>query len=347
MGIEMLPRTIELRNESGEIHLLVVDQRALPQELCFLRITRCSEVVSAIKQLAVRGAPALGIAGAGALLLFVMREMGEVDNQTFAERITNKVDEISRVRPTAVNLRWGLDRVCGHALAVYQETGDLDSTVRKMFDFVKSMEQHDEENNRMIGENGAKLLVPQCRVLTHCNAGSLATVFYGTALGVVYSALGKGGIDRVYVDETRPVNQGARLTIWELSRVGIPTTLICDNMAASVMAAGKVDVVIVGADRVCSNGDVANKIGTYGLALLARHHGIPFYVAAPLSSFDMSLASGNQVVIEQRDPAEVTSICLEGVDVYNPAFDITPACYITAIMTEKGVFQPDALGGLF
>lgn len=180
-------------------------------------------------------------------------------------------------------------------------------------------------------------------MLTHCNAGSLATAFYGTALGVVYAAAEQGKIERVYADETRPVGQGARLTSWELARAGVPCTLVCDNMAASLMAKGEVDAVIVGADRIAANGDAANKIGTYGVAVLARHHGVPFYVAAPTSTIDPAIADGSGIPIEERDASEVLPVAIEGVDVWNPAFDVTPAGLITRIVTERGAFEPDKL----
>ena len=191
-----------------------------------------------------------------------------------------------------------------------------------------------------MGAFGAELLSPGTRLLTHCNAGSLATSFFGTALGVVYAAAQQGKIARVYADETRPLGQGARLTSWELAQAGVPVTLICDNMAASLMAAGKVDAVVVGADRITRNGDVANKIGTYGVAVLARHHGIPFYVAAPSSTVDLSLKEGSQIPIEQRGADEVLPRPIPGVQVWNPAFDVTPAELVTAIITERGVFAP-------
>lgn len=347
VGVETLPRTIELQDDAGRMSLSIIDQRALPEDLRFLRLTASSDVARAIQELAVRGAPAIGIAGAAALTLFVHEEKEETDFDSFVALIKDKADELARTRPTAVNLRWGLDRVCDHALSVHRDTLSLDATARSMFNLVKVMEQEDEAVNRMIGAQGAQVLPAKCRILTHCNAGSLATVFYGTALGIVYTAFEEGKVERVYASETRPVNQGARLTTWELARAGVPVTLICDSMAASVMAAGRVDAILVGADRVCANGDIANKIGTYGLAVLARHHGIPFYVAAPLSSFDLSLASGAEVIIEERDPAEVASCIPNGVEVYNPAFDITPSGLITAIISEKGIHRPDALSDVF
>lgn len=209
-----------------------------------------------------------------------------------------------------------------------------------LFDEVLRIEREDEKVNRAIGAAGAALVPEHARILTHCNAGSLATVFFGTALGVVYAAAEQGKVERVFADETRPVGQGARLTSWELSRAGVPVTVICDNMAASLMGKGMVDFVVVGADRITANGDVANKIGTYGVAVLAHHHSIPFYVAAPASTFDVSLPDGSAIPIEERDPSEVLPQPIDGVDVYNPAFDVTPAELISGIITEFGVFPP-------
>ena len=202
------------------------------------------------------------------------------------------------------------------------------------------IEREDEKVNRAIGAAGAALVPEHARILTHCNAGSLATVFFGTALGVVYAAAEQGKVERVFADETRPVGQGARLTSWELSRAGVPVTVICDNMAASLMGKGMIDFVVVGADRIAANGDVANKIGTYGVAVLAHHHSIPFYVAAPASTFDVSLPDGSAIPIEERYPSEVLPQPIDGVDVYNPAFDVTPAELISGIITEFGVFPP-------
>ena len=246
-------------------------------------------------------------------------------------------------RPTAVNLAWGVDRAM-RIVADLQVAGEGPVAVAEaLFSLCQGMIAEDEAVNRAIGRNGAALLPPGCTVLTHCNAGSLATAFYGTALGVVYAAAEEGKLRRVYADETRPVGQGARLTVWELSHAGVPVTLICDNMAASVMGAGKVDAVVVGADRIAANGDVANKIGTLGVAVLARHFGIPFYIAAPRSTIDTGTATGSDIVIVQRDSAEVLPRPIEGVEVENPAFDVTPAELVSAIITETGVFRPAQL----
>lgn len=350
--LERLPKSVDLmRSGSGGVEFIYLDERLLPCEECFVTTSDWQAVVDAIKTLAVRGAPAIGIAGAAALVLWAYDEgvadaAGHgcsLDAERFAEALRPVAQEVSSARPTAVNLMWAVSRVSALVELLAKEGVPSSGIAERMYEEVRRMEEQDIASNRAIGESGAELLASGSTVLTHCNAGSLGTVLYGTALSVVYSAAEQGKIDRVYADETRPVGQGARLTTWELARVGIPTTLICDNMAASLMAQGKIDAVIVGADRITANGDVANKIGTYGVAVLAKHHGIPFYVAAPWSTIDLSLEKGDQIPIEQRDPSEVLPQPIEGVAVYNPAFDVTPADLITAIITDKGVFAPNEL----
>ena len=332
LHMENLPRTLELRKRDGRLILTYVDQRLLPGDLVQIETSDWMQVVDAIKTLAVRGAPAIGVAGAAALALWV-------DGADSLEGLPEAAECIASARPTAVNLRWGVERL-RDALA---GCTDLSIAVDASYDVVKGMEAEDESCNRAIGVQGAMLLPERAHVLTHCNAGSLATVFYGTALGVVYAAAEQGKIGRVYADETRPVGQGARLTSWELARAGVPVTLICDSMAAVLMAAGSIDAVIVGADRIASNGDVANKIGTYSVADLAHDHGIPFYVAAPTSTIEMTIEDAREIVIEQRDPSEVLPEPIPGVDVWNPAFDVTPEHLITKIITERGVFTPREL----
>ncbi len=378
LHLENLPRSVELeRAGDGRAQFAFIDERKLPGELAFVRTDDWRCVVDAVKTLAVRGAPAIGVAGAAAVALWACNE-GARDatghgcieaTPRFFEHMEEVAEEIASARPTAVNLAWAVRRMervahevagaggcadSANALAA-EGGGDVGGTEEAasvfpyriadaLIDEVKLMEREDEAANRAIGAAGAHIL-PQreggLRILTHCNAGSLGTVFFGTALGIVYSAAEQGKVARVYADETRPVGQGARLTTWELSRVGIPVTLICDNMAASLMAAGKVDAVIVGADRIAANGDVANKIGTYGVAVAARHHGIPFYVAAPAVTVDAACVSGASIPIEQRAACEVLPNPIEGVEVWNPAFDVTPAELITAIVTEKGIFRPE------
>lgn len=329
LHLERLPRSVELvRDEAGPA-LRYVDERFLPGELRICETRDWQAVVDAVKCLAVRGAPAIGVAGAAAMALWA--QYGPGDRDDVAERIAS-------ARPTAVNLRWAVNR------ALREAEGLSDDTLAAgLYELAKHMESEDEAVNRAIGRNGAELLDCGTRILTHCNAGSLATCYFGTALGVVYTAAAQGKVERVYADETRPVGQGARLTTWELAQAGVPVTLVCDNMAASLMAAGKVDAVIVGADRIARNGDAANKIGTYGVAVLAHEHGIPFYVAAPFSTVDASLPDGSGIVIEQRASSEVLPDPIPGVDVWNPAFDVTPARYITKIVTENGAFPPEEL----
>lgn len=332
LHLENLPKTLEIGSDSDGIYLDYIDTRLLPGELRIERTRDWRQVVAAIKTLALRGAPALGIAGASALALWA----GSVES---LDQLPSVAEKIATARPTAVNLRWAVDR----ALSEIDGESDARAAAGRLLELVDRMQKEDESANRAIGGHGAALLKPASRVLTHCNAGSLAVYFYGTALGVVYAAAEHGKVERVYADETRPVGQGARLTAWELARAGVPTTVICDNMAASLMASGQVDAVVVGADRIARNGDVANKIGTYGLAVLAHEHGIPFYVAAPTSTIDPKLADGNGIVIEQRAASEVLPEPIEGVSVWSPAFDVTPARYVTRIITENGVFEPGAL----
>lgn len=293
----------------------LVDQRKLPEELCVLEARTADEVCEAIRTLAVRGAPALGLAGA----------MGVALARRRGEDVADAAARLVACRPTAVNLRWGVER----ALASEDPAAEAEAMVKE-----------DLDANRRLGALGADLLPPGARVLTHCNAGGLACAGYGTALGVVRAAHEAGKGPRVWVDETRPVLQGSRLTAWELSRLGIPATVVVDSAAGSLMARGEVDCVVVGADRVAANGDVANKIGTYSLAVLARHHGLPFYVAAPVSTIDLACLDGGSIPVEERPPEEVTAFAPPGVAVANPAFDVTPAALVTAIVTDRGVARP-------
>ncbi len=348
MGVERLPKTIEILNGGRTVR--IVDQTLLPQELRMVDVGMWEQMVDCIKRLAVRGAPALGIAGAGALSVFATREAELLSKRAqeggvhgidaFLTAIDTVAEQVAAARPTAVNLSWGAERARAAAHRAAESGGDAPRIAEAIAAEAQAIRDEDEASCRAIGAFGAPLLEEGSRVLTHCNAGSLATAFFGTALGVVYAAHEQGRIARVYADETRPVGQGARLTAWELGRADVPVTLICDNMAASLMAAGEIDAVVVGADRICANGDTANKIGTYGVAVLAAHHGIPFYVAAPFSTIDASLAEGSLIPIEHRDPSEVTACIPEGADVYNPAFDVTPAPLISGIITDRGVFRP-------
>lgn len=349
LRLENLPRTIELvRADDGAAELVYVDQRLLPGELAFARTRDWRAVVGAVRSLAVRGAPAIGAAGAAAVALWAQeradpRACSDADASPYLAELDRVCAQVASVRPTAVNLSWGVERMRRAARGRVLSGSSVEEVAAALFDAVKALEADDEAANRAIGAHGAALLPKDARILTHCNAGSLATVFFGTALGIVYAAAAQGKVARVYADETRPVGQGARLTCWELAQTGIPVTLICDNMAASLMAKGEVDAVVVGADRIAANGDVANKIGTYGLAVLARRHGVPFYVAAPASTVDKVLSEGSQIPIEERDAAEVLPHPIAGVEVWNPAFDVTPAALISRIVTEGGAFAPGDL----
>jgi methylthioribose-1-phosphate isomerase len=324
--------------------LALIDQTRLPLELLEIRCPDVAAVGEAIRMLRVRGAPAIGIAAAYGLCLGLKEVATSGDEAAFFERLNEVCDYLSGSRPTAVNLFWALERM---RRAAADRRGRY-TTGRIWSELVQEARRiHDEDRAmcRAIGRHGAALLQDGQAVLTHCNAGGLATSEYGTALSVLFTAWDNGKRLQVYVDETRPLLQGARLTTWELSRHGIPTTLICDSMAAQVMREGRVQSVITGADRIAANGDTANKIGTYGLAVLAAAHQIPFYVAAPSSTFDLSLADGRAIPIEERGADEITcglgrQIAPDGVDVYNPAFDVTPAALIAAIITERGLIRP-------
>jgi methylthioribose-1-phosphate isomerase len=320
-----------LRFAKGALEIL--DQTRLPGEEVWLRLTTPEQVIEAISSLRVRGAPAIGVAGAYALVLAAGGAPGD------AAAVRAAAPAIAAARPTAVNLRWAVERMLKRIEAAPH--APLDS-LRKEADAIRD---EDERNCRSIGRHGAALLGAKCNVLTHCNAGSLATAGYGTALGVVYAAVEAGKRVAVFADETRPLLQGARLTAWELSRAGIDVTLLADAAAGSLLRTGRIDAVIVGADRIAANGDVANKIGTYPLAVLARTHGVPFYVAAPRSTFDLACPDGSGIPIEERAAAELTrgfgaSTAPDGVSVYAPAFDVTPAALVTALVTEVGVIRP-------
>lgn len=467
LTLEKLPRTITVELESGVPEVVMVDQRLLPDELVYLRTSDWRTAIDAVKTLAVRGAPALGVAGAAVVMLraFEFVAANEADTQAAAccqtpsddvyaclmcqrgpkgiaegEGAQNGLETLAtsdnasgdsapatacetamhaliaeasgsalsaasampttpaaatpptepaasavavppvrtftcealdahrtfvlderafdpelfamalefagnlakNARPTAVNLGWGVDRALAVAREALGQGHGSEAVAQALYQATQSLIVEDEAVNRAIGANGAAHLRELAErkggpltVLTHCNAGSLATAFYGTALGVIYAAAEEGLIERVYADETRPVGQGARLTSWELAQAGVPVTLICDNMAASVMAQGRIDAVVVGADRITANGDAANKIGTLGVAVLAHHFGVPLFVAAPTSTIDQSMATGAEIPIEERAAAEVLPQPIAGVEVYNPSFDVTPAELITAIITER------------
>ena len=326
-----------------EGHLELIDQTLLPVELKYIECRDAASVWEAIHALRVRGAPAIGIAAAYGVCVG-LQDVLATDEKRFFERLEEVTGYLASSRPTAVNLFWALERMKRTALGRRGRCGPPEIGVA-LLEEARAIHEEDRRMCRAIGRHGAALLGDGWGVLTHCNAGGLATADYGTALAVIFAAVESGKRIAVYADETRPLLQGARLTAWELSERGIDVTLICDNMAAQVMREGRVQAVITGADRIAANGDTANKIGTYGVALLAQAHGIPFYVAAPSSTFDLSLSSGDAIPIEQRDPREVThgfgrQTAPEGVKVYNPAFDVTPAGLVRAIICERGVIEP-------
>jgi methylthioribose-1-phosphate isomerase len=401
MAIEdSIPRTLwwQVDETTGMPAVYMIDQSRLPLVGDVLVCSGYEGVVAAITGMAVRGAPALGVASAFGIALWASNQ---VDPMTPVDEFLAELDTvaaaITATRPTAVNLSWGAERM--KALARDNAHLPLAELRDLLVTEAQAIAEEDEARNRAIGRFGAALLPDEAHVLTHCNAGSLATAFFGTALGVIFTAHEQGKIAGVWVDETRPVLQGSRLTAWELKMAGVPFQLITDSMAASVMRNGWVDAVIVGADRIAANGDTANKIGTYGLAVLCKEHGIPFYVAAPTSTVDLTLESGDGIVIEERDPREVLGFAFSGVieaanptetaaldmltaddvwivpitkghameisrkggayqvdgwarlappdtEVYNPAFDVTPAAYITAIITECGVVKADYVESL-
>jgi methylthioribose-1-phosphate isomerase len=318
--------------------VVMIDQRLLPGEEVYLRCRNHREVAAAIRDMAIRGAPAIGVAAALGIALGVMRSTAEGD--ALRRELDQICEDLRVTRPTAVNLFWAIERM---RRRFEKEAAGGGAALREaLLAEAQDIRSEDIASCRALGEFGATLVPEQARVLTHCNAGALATAGYGTALGVIRSAARQGKVKGVFADETRPYLQGARLTAWELLHDGIPTTLIADNMAGHMMATGQVDLVVVGADRIAANGDVANKIGTYSLAVLAKENGVPFYVAAPVSTFDLGTASGAQIPIEERAAEEVTHhggrrLAPEGVSVRNPAFDVTPARYVTAIICERGI----------
>ncbi|HWT83220.1 MAG TPA: S-methyl-5-thioribose-1-phosphate isomerase [Candidatus Methylomirabilis sp.] len=325
---------------SGTIRL--IDQTRLPTEEVYIECLTIEDVADAIRTMRVRGAPAIGVT-AGMGLALGAQTIRRENLKEFYEELDRMGSFLMGTRPTAVNLAWAVRRLLG----VVRKSRDLSMPEIKaaLISEARTMQEEDIRINRAMGQHGQSLVPNPARVLTHCNAGGLATAGYGTAVGVIRAAAAAGKKIMVWVDETRPLLQGARLTAWELGRAGIPATLITDSMAAHFMGRGQVDLAVVGADRIARNGDVANKIGTYGVALLARAHGIPFYVAAPISTLDLSLTEGSQIPIEERMPAEVTHIggrqmAPAGIRVANPAFDVTPASLVDAIITERGIARP-------
>ena len=319
----------------------IIDQRALPESEISRDLDTADAVADAIRTLQVRGAPLIGIAAAMGLVA-ATRDQQQLPRADFLSRLKQFATLLGRARPTAVNLRWALDRM----LRVAESTSGESATVwKRLRAEADAIWDEDREMCRRIGECGLAVLRDGANVLTHCNTGALATGGIGTALAPIYLAHEQGRRVHVYIDETRPLLQGSRLTAWELMRAGVPCTLITDGAAATLMQQSKVDIVLVGADRICANGDFANKIGTYGLAVLAHHHGVPFYCAAPWSTVDVTLASGDLIPIEQRATTEVTvvagrPIAPDGVAVLNPAFDVTPAQFVRGFFTDRGIVQP-------
>jgi methylthioribose-1-phosphate isomerase len=341
----MLP-TIARENDT----VVMIDQRKLPAEEVYVRCKTAPEVARAIKTMVIRGAPAIGVAAAMGIAIG-MRTSGATGTQKFATQFYRICELMAATRPTAVNLFWAIERM-KLSFAAAAEAGESVDQIKDRLD-LESQAIHDEDvaSCRAIGAFGAEVVPSDATILTHCNAGALATAGYGTALGVIRGAVAAGKRVTVLADETRPMLQGARLTAWELLRDGIETTVITDNMAGAIMHTGHIDLVVVGADRIAANGDTANKIGTYTVAVLAREHGIPFYVAAPLSTIDLDTPDGSRIPIEQRHAREVTHVrgsqlTPAGALIRNPAFDITPHRFIAGIITERGIVRPPYIESL-
>ena len=326
-----------------EDKIVLLDQTRLPDDIKFVELVTVEEVFWSIRNMLVRGAPAIGITAAYGLYLGMLAAFKESENANLDAKLQQYVHYLNSSRPTAVNLEWALRRM---SRRWELERGIPDKEkLSALLEEAIAIDREDEAANRTIGEHLAALITDGMGVLTHCNAGALATSRYGTALSGFYIAKERGVNFKVFADETRPVLQGARLTAWELQQAGIDVTLICDNMAATVMSQGKIQAVMVGADRIAANGDTANKIGTYSVAVLAHHFGIPFYVAAPTSTVDLGIDNGQQIPIEERAAEEITTfngrkVAPDNIAVFNPAFDVTPHELITAIVTENGVFYP-------
>ena len=322
----------------------MVDQTLLPYEFKYVNITGGQQMFDAIKNMIVRGAPAIGVAGAHGVVLFAQElEKENLSRDEFLNKLLDKADYITTSRPTAVNLMWAVEK---QKEVIKNSKSDIKGIIEELKQNAIKLEDEDIAINKKIGDYGAAVVPKGASILTHCNAGALATVGYGTALGVVRSAFANDPTIQVFADETRPRQQGARITTFELTMDGIPTTLITDGMCSYFMKKGMINMVVVGADRIAANGDTANKIGTYTVAIAAKYHNIPFYVAAPLSTIDVNIKTGDEIVIEERSHEEVTHIngkiiCAPDVNVINPGFDVTPNELITGIITEKGILRPD------
>jgi methylthioribose-1-phosphate isomerase len=344
----MLP-TIDWQGDT----VVMIDQRKLPSAEVYVTCKTASEVAKAIKTMVIRGAPAIGVAASMGIAL-AMRKSKATGTKQFTTEFQKTCDLMAGTRPTAVNLFWAIDRMKRAFAEAAQAGGSVTEIAQRLESEARRIHDEDIASCRSMGEHGATLVPGAATILTHCNAGALATAGYGTALGVIRAAVAQGKKIAVLADETRPFLQGARLTAWELVKDGIDTTVITDNMSAAIMRQGQVDLVVVGADRIAANGDVANKVGTYALAVLAKEHGIPFYVAAPISTVDLNTPDGSRIPIEERHEREVTHIGSTrltpvGTRVRNPAFDVTPARYVTAIVTDRGIARPpyeESLAGL-
>ena len=340
MAFESKIKTIEWVDNKSRM----IDQTILPYEFKTVDISTAEEMYYAIKDMIVRGAPAIGIAGAhGVSLAAIELSKTETDKNIFLKKLQEKADYLKSSRPTAVNLMWAVDKQMRLALEI---NGSIETIANALIENGIKLENEDIEINKKMGDYGAEVVPKGATILTHCNAGALATVGYGTALGVIRSAYAKDPTIKVFADETRPRQQGARLTTWELTQDGIPTTLITDGMCSYFMSKGMIQMVVVGADRIAANGDTANKIGTYTVAIAAKYHNVPFYIAAPLSTIDTSIKSGKEIPIEERSHEEVTHIngdwiCAKDVNIINPGFDVTPHELITGIITEKGILKPN------
>jgi methylthioribose-1-phosphate isomerase len=335
----MLP-TIARENDA----VVMIDQRKLPAQEVYVRCKTASEVARAIRTMVIRGAPAIGVAAALGIALG-MRRSATPGTQKFAAEFSKTCELMAATRPTAVNLFWAIDRMKRAFSEAIQSGASVDQIKDRLDAEAQAIHDEDVASCRMMGAFGAEVVPADAKILTHCNAGALATAGYGTALGVIRGAVEAGKKVAVFADETRPFLQGARLTAWELVRDGIDTTVITDNMAGALMRQGRVNFVVVGADRIAANGDTANKIGTYGVAVLAREHNIPFYVAAPLSTIDLNTPDGSAIPIEERQAKEVTHVgpsqlTPEGARIWNPAFDVTPHQFIAGIITERGIVRP-------
>jgi methylthioribose-1-phosphate isomerase len=335
----MLP-TIDLQDDA----IIMVDQRKLPAQEIYVRCRTAPEVAKAIRTMVIRGAPAIGVAAAYGIALGMKRSTAKGTRQ-FAVDFQKTCDLMAGTRPTAVNLFWAIDRMKRTFAEGAQAGESTEELVRRLEREAKAIHDEDVANCRAMGGHGAQVVPDGARVLTHCNAGALATAGYGSALGVIRAAVEQGKRIAVFADETRPFLQGARLTAWELVRDGINTTVITESMAGPLMRAAEIDLVVVGADRIAANGDTANKIGTYTVAVMAKEHNLPFYVAAPLSTIDLSTPDGDHIPIEERDQREVSHLGASqltpvGAHIRNPAFDITPHRYITGIITERGILHP-------